>query len=166
MRFLIEWKFLIDYRLCGSSINSTYVCLVGRSESVRMKDDEVQLCRSASQLRAQFDKPNQHMTTATAQDNTPDGTESSEDPKAQEVMCVSGGLASVKSMFEGGNRNAQQPSGRQVAQDESLQAAMARSSISSKTIFQSGGAEPSNDDSDTTANKSQVRFIVAEALCG
>ncbi|XP_063712846.1 serine-rich adhesin for platelets-like isoform X3 [Symsagittifera roscoffensis] len=129
---------------------------VGRSESVRMKDDEVQLCRSASQLRAQFDKPNQHMTTATAQDNTPDGTESSEDPKAQEVMCVSGGLASVKSMFEGGNRNAQQPSGRQVAQDESLQAAMARSSISSKTIFQSGGAEPSNDDSDTTANKSQV----------
>jgi len=121
------------------------------------KTDEIQLCRSASQLRAQFDKNQNNISSSNM-----DGEIAKEEiGQREKPTTISGGLASVKSMFESGKKSSPEPkeNSSRNANDESLQAAMARSSISSKNLF-SQGSTPStalNDvDDDTSAKPTQA----------
>jgi len=99
------------------------------------RSEEIQLCRSASQLRAQFDKQNL-VSDSSAMDNNEVSKE--ELGQRERPETIAGGLASVKGMFEGGNRNSDQGYKNQAGNmDESLQAAMANRAISAKSMFES-----------------------------
>ena len=112
---------------------------VTRAESQKINSDEILLCRSASQLRAQFDKNQNNVVNSNSA--SMDSEVAKEDlGQKEKPETISGGLASVKSMFEGGGMKSspdkeQESSRSQFSVDESLQAAMARGSISSKTLF-------------------------------
>ena len=126
--------------------------ILADSENVVQKNrnNDIELCRSASQLRAEFDKKN---TTENSEEKPPmeDPRLASLDPdrvkedlnQKERPETIAGGLASVKNLFESGVSNnrplSEQKNGPTVA-DESLQAALANRAISAKTLFQTSPA--------------------------
>ena len=113
----------------------------------KSRNNDIELCRSASQLRAQFDKKNAEAENEGGRPAMEDPRLASLDPdrvkedlnQKERPETIAGGLASVKNMFEsGGNKNrspTEEHRNGSTFADESLQAALANRAISGKSLF-------------------------------